>query len=45
MYTDENMAKAAAMENKKYKSKYFDKTDVKEIKSLKEAEGWYHGSV
>jgi hypothetical protein len=41
MYSDEKLIEASAMRNEKYQSKYFSgKTDVKEIKSLKEIEGW-----
>lgn len=41
MYADKKIMEASAIRNENYSSKYFSgKTDVKEIKSLKEIEGW-----
>jgi hypothetical protein len=41
MYNDEQLMKAAAMQGQEYKSEYFGaENNVKEIKSLKEIEGW-----
>ena len=41
MYADEQQMIAARMNNQSYTSKYFEQTEeVKEIKSMKEIEGW-----
>lgn len=42
MYTDEQMAKSAALNNKYYNSKYFTEPqpEVRIITSMKEIEGW-----
>jgi hypothetical protein len=42
MYADKKIMQAAAIRNEEYKSKYFSSqtSEVKEIKSLKEIEGW-----
>lgn len=41
MYADEQQMIAARMNNQPYTSKYFEQAEeVKEIKSMKEIEGW-----
>jgi hypothetical protein len=41
MYIDKKMLETKAMNNEPYQSKYFSpKETVKEVKSLKEIEGW-----